>query len=161
MNGSVSGKRIALAFAGWAALCAVGYLGGLHPSPLGLAAVVAAGCLAVWTIVDLSSLVTAPAWSELSHGTTLPGRGDPRLTRLHRDLRSASTSRASAAELHAILTRLVDERLTEGHGINRHDEPDRAAATLDPVVQRLLDDPSQLPTDPAALSALLDRIESL
>ena len=157
----MTGGRIAWACAGWVALCAVGYLGGLHPSPLGLAAVVATGALAVWTIVDMSLLVTAPAWSHLAHGSTPPGRGDPRLTRLHRDLRSASTSPASAAELHAIMTRLVDERLLDRHGIDRHDEPDRAAATLDPAVQRLLHDASQLPTDPAALSALLDRIESL
>jgi hypothetical protein len=145
----------------WAGICGIGYLAGLHPSPVGLAAAVGATSLVLWTVVDLSGLVRPPSWFAHVRDPEVSGSGDPRLTRLHRMMSSTGRSRSSAAEAHALLTHVVDERLRDGHGVVRTQQPERARQLLGPDLHTLLDDPRHVPTDPAALSALLERIEAL
>ncbi|GAA4358867.1 hypothetical protein [Angustibacter luteus] len=145
----------------WAAICGFGYLAGLHPSPVGLAAAVGATSLVLWTVVDLSGLVRAPSWFAHVRDPEVSWRGDPRLTRLHRTMASTGRSRASAVEAHMLLSRVVDDRLRDLHGIQRAQHPERARPLLGPDLQAFLDDPRKVPTDPAALTALLERIEAL
>jgi hypothetical protein len=153
--------RLAAAVACWAVVCAVGLVLELRPAPLGLAGVVLGSSVLVWTLLDLSHLVRTPRWLAHAEEPRPVTEGDPRLTRLYSTMRKAPGSPAAAAELAADLTRIAQSRLDARVGRRTGEPPDPGTAWPDPELQRLLADPTLLPTDPAALSPLLDRIESL
>jgi hypothetical protein len=150
----VTTRRVATAALGWLVVCGVALVAGLHPSPPALAAVTIAAASATWRLLDLSALVRTPAWGAHVRPVVAGRRGDARLTRLHRTLLATRESPAAVAELRTVLLAVLDERLRDSHvGGGR---PDDDAADL----RRSLTHDA-LPTSPAALGALLDRIESL
>jgi hypothetical protein len=148
-----SPARVATAVACWALVCAVGLLTDLSPSVLALAALVGGAAVLVWTLLDLSGRVRTPQWSDHAEEVRARPAGDARLTRLYSTMRKAPGSPAAAQELAAVLTDVVEARLGPSGGL--------ALPWPDAELDRLLHQPELLPTDPAALSALLDRIESL
>jgi len=150
----VTARRVATAAFAWVVGCAVALVAGLHPSPPALAAVTIAAAALIWRLLDLSAFVRTPVWDAHLRPVVHGRRGDPRLTRLHRTLLAARESRAAVDELRTVLLAVLDERLRDHRGSGRPD-PGRAAE----LRRSLTHEP--LPTDPAALGALLDRIESL
>ena len=153
--------RVAAALACWAVFCAVAFLYDLRPAVLAIAGLVLAAAVLVWTLLDLSHLIRTPQWFAHAEEPRTRIDGDPRLTRLYSTMRKAPSSPAAAAELAADLQRVAQTRLDARLGPRSEPPAQPATPWPDPELQRVLTEPGLLPTDPAALSALLDRIESL
>jgi len=133
---------------------------GLRPQPLLV-------ILATVTCVTFGALVThvhagveTISWSA-PRRSARPRYGlDPRFSRLSQDLSENRDPQVLAAQLHTTLVRVIDDRLSAHHGIDRTAHPEQAHAVLGTVLAAYAATPAAR-TSRRQLSDLLTRIEAL
>lgn len=128
-----------------------------------LAAVTVMSAMLLWLVADIVPVVPYVSWSVT--GTYVPRQPGPdaRLARLTERLGSNIHRDTVGADIHQILTTVVDDRLLRGHGIDRKTDPAAAAAVLGPELTAYLDSDPRGNRSAAhrRLGALLTRIEEL
>jgi hypothetical protein len=159
---STAVKRSALALVAAVALWAAAAWIGLRPRPVLLVLTVVAAFVCTWLIEDLGAEshdldLAAP------RRRVVPRWGlDPRFSRLAAALRPPHDAHLVAAQVHATLVPIVDERLLARHGIDRAAEPERARALMDPKLTAYVENPPQPRRSQLAyLSDIITRIEDL
>lgn len=164
-------RRLLGAFAAYLVLLVLLQILGLSPSPLLIAALFVAGGSVLLYVEGRVDDNAAVAWPRLGPSTLGLGRGaDHRTTSLARRLEglataSAGSRRQLALDLHRQVVTVMAGRVRRTHGRDIITSPsarallpaDLALLLADPVDEQVLD---RL-VDPAALTRLLDRIESL
>jgi hypothetical protein len=155
--------RAAWALATWAVLSAYAEWSGREPHILLLGGVVLAGFTVGWLVADLGQL-TAPAPWEMAQPFQPHQRGnDSRFSRLSQALSDATDRQQVAADVHAILVRLVDDLLSTRHGIDRRRDPEAARRLMGEPLTGYVESPpaARQVNDRRYLSGVLDEMESL
>ncbi len=151
--------RIAGTAAAWAAAVTALALLEMRPAVVALAAIVVAGAVVLWVLLDLGDVAEPVEWRATSDLGAATRHADTRLLLLYRrvaDQRALDQGHA----LHRGLVELVDDALRSRHGVDRAVDPGAAAAVLGPQLAAFVTG-AAVPraADPVQLAALLDRIE--
>jgi len=132
----------------------------MRPSPIPLAGIAFAIGAAISVLVDLADLAEPVSWHAMRDSGGLGRGADPRLRTLHRQLVRAPGRDSEG--LHALLIRLIDDRLLAEHSIDRAADPQRASEMLGPDLTTLVaGKPPRNLTNPEVLATILSRIEAL
>ena len=161
-------RRLIGGFTAYAVLLLVLEALGLDPSPALFAAFVVAA-LSVLAFLGDRQRDTAPLWPVQSASTVGLGRGaDHKATALARRLAAVAEAPEAirenlAKDVHAELSVVVADKVQRRHGRDVLTDPAAARELLPPELAELVLQPPDVHrlTEPAALSDLLDRIESL
>lgn len=138
---------------------------GLAPSVPHVAAILLAGAMLAWFVVDHTAALSITIWPLTDIGDLgAPRGGDFRAANLAGRLAAANGSGQGRAELavdlHAQLTAIIDQRLDAKHGIAMETEPKWARGVMPPELWDFVSSPPdpQLPS-PDVLDQILRRIE--
>ncbi len=133
---------------------------GLRPRSLLVVIVTVSCALFVGLMSVLLTRVTAISWSA-PRRQVRPRYGlDPRFSRLSRALSENRDPDVLAAQLHATLVRVIDDRLVSHHGIDRTAAPEQAHALLGAELTAYVAAPRPR-SSRKHLHDLLSRIEAL
>ncbi|MDQ3357927.1 MAG: hypothetical protein M3520_03515 [Actinomycetota bacterium] len=107
-----------------------------------VASVTAVVALLVWTTGEHGQRLQAASWfPSRREEATPPSALDYRLIRLRRDVRDTTERNDREDSIYPLIVELTQERLQYGHGIDLHDEPDRAGEVLHPDLVKYLTHP--------------------
>lgn len=155
--------RIATIVIVWIAVVAALAFMEMRPSVTVLAAIVVAGAVVVWSMLDIGDVAAAVDWRATSDGGVSTRGADTRVRVLRRQISDPSALEGRTA-LHRSLITLVDEALRTTHGVDRFEQPTLAARVMGPHLTSFATSTptsSDVLADPALLSSLIDQIERL
>ena len=132
---------------------------GWDPDVLVLGGIVLAGAVGIYVIVDLASGVRRAKWPSVRNRSDTERRHQERVQVLAGGLYQSEWS--DAAEIRSTLLEVMDDRLKAEHDVDRHGQPEAAAALLSPRLQRLAAAPSRRLADPREIRSVLSDIEEL
>ena len=156
------GARVALTFAGWAALAFVLRVLGVDVHALVLAAYVGVGAALLWLFLDVSADAETSPWPRAREEPVRDPGEDPRQARLRRVVDQHLDGREVGDALHRRLGELADQRLVAGHGITRDADPETAALLLGPELAEVVAAGPPYPRlTLSQIDRLLTRIEEL
>ena len=149
----------------WLGLVLAAVLLGLRPSVPHVAALLLAGAMLLWFVMDHTAAAHLTVWPLTDAGELGAARGgDFRVTNLAARLEAAGGRGEGrddlARDLHAQLTTIIDQRLDALHGITLETEPKWAKGVMPPELWDFVSRPADpdLPS-PAHLDQILRRIE--
>lgn len=158
--------RVIRAVVAYAVLMLVLVLLGVQPSPVLIAALVAAVTLILAYVTDRFTDSHGQAWVAAGQSTMGLGRGgDHRTVALSRRLADPGNQpearRHLAADLQRQLAAVLVDRVARERGVDLSARPDLSADVLPSDLAALITEPPDVRlVDPAYLSSVLDRIES-
>ena len=133
---------------------------GLRPRSLLVVVATVSCALFVGLLSELHTRVAAISWSA-PRRQVRPRYGlDPRFSRLSQSLIENRDPDVLAAQLHATLVRVIDDRLVSHHGIDRTAQPEQAYALLGAELTAYVNTPRPR-SSRKHLHELLSRIEAL
>lgn len=155
-------KRVAAAFAVWAAVVLAARTLGNDPQPLLIALGVAVFAAVLWFYLDVSVRHTPPQWDRVPTDPMHEPGEDPRLALLTRVIAQHLDAREVSDTLQRHLMELADHRLVAAHGVAWRTDPTRAEPLLGPELTALARQRPPYPRmDLDQIDVLLRRIEAL
>lgn len=153
--------RLAVLVGGWVAAVAVFGVLEMRPAVTVIAAIVVAVAASLWWVLDVSDVAARTDWRATADTSGSAAGSDARVSALRRQILDARIF-VDDTSLSRALVSLVDDVLLRW-GIDRAQEPERAAALLGPQLGQFVADPSDraLLGDPRRLDLVVRRLEQL
>jgi len=151
--------RVISSLVAWLLVSVALWLSDAEPSVIALAGVVAVVAALGLVVFDLSAIAQSIRWPQPADPEP---SGGPLAERIPRPLREIHVSiRSHPDGLRPRLIALVDQRLLNGHGIDRLAEPIMADDLLTPELHELVTSTAGRIRNSVDLSRLIDEIEAL
>ena len=151
--------RVLVILGAWVLLVLALWASDARPAVFVLGGVIAAGCAAVFVMLDLVDAIVEVEWTRRARRQTTTRRSDPRVSSMRRKAQGAWWS--GSTEIGDTLLELVDDRLLAHHHIDRAADPEAAMAALGPALRTLVSGPRRRSASPRELHTILTEIEAL